>query len=200
MEREGREDRYTPHAREHTHTHAHAHTHGPLAAAARGLGGRGAVDVDGPLPVPLFGGRVDEALLDVPGEGEEGLLDPCVSRADPCGSVRSGQVAGVSKKGARGKGAEEARKGATHPHIPMLDLALVSMNLTPNSSASACPWSLLITFFSSMSHLLPTRILLTPSLACCSMFRIQFRMSVAWEVGVPQAKWGGVGGWVGVWA
>lgn len=34
------------------------------------------------------------------------------------------------------------------------------------------------TLFSSQSDLFPTRILLTPSLACCSMFECHVRMSV----------------------
>lgn len=34
------------------------------------------------------------------------------------------------------------------------------------------------TFFSTISHLLPIKILFTDSVACCSMFLIQFLMSL----------------------
>jgi hypothetical protein len=40
------------------------------------------------------------------------------------------------------------------------------------------------TFFSSQSHLLPIRILLTPSEACCSMLACHVRMSVIAVLGV----------------
>mmetsp|Transcript_7998 Transcript_7998/g.32892 ORF Transcript_7998/g.32892 Transcript_7998/m.32892 type:complete len:206 (+) Transcript_7998:252-869(+) len=56
----------------------------------------------------------------------------------------------------------------------VLAFALVSKNGMPNSFASASPCSVEITRFSSASDLFPTKILLTPSLACCSMFLIQF--------------------------
>ena len=59
----------------------------------------------------------------------------------------------------------------------MFDFALVSINLTAYSSARARPCSLVMTFLSSISHLLPTRILFTSSEACCSIFLIQLRMS-----------------------
>jgi len=59
----------------------------------------------------------------------------------------------------------------------MFDFAETSMNGIPSSSASAWPCSVLTTRFSSQSHLLPMRILLTPSLACCSTLENQVRMS-----------------------
>lgn len=48
----------------------------------------------------------------------------------------------------------------------------------PSSSARAWPRSVLTARFSSQSHLLPMRILLTPSVACCSTLENQVRMSV----------------------
>lgn len=59
----------------------------------------------------------------------------------------------------------------------ILPFAEVSMNGRLYSSASLRPSSVLITFLSNISHLLPSRILFTPSLACCSMFFIQWRIS-----------------------
>ena len=61
---------------------------------------------------------------------------------------------------------------------PSLTLAEVSMNLMPSSSASCCPRSVETARFSSQSHLLPIRILLTPSVACCSTLENHVRMSV----------------------
>lgn len=60
---------------------------------------------------------------------------------------------------------------------PSLSLALVSKNLRPNSSANCLPCSKVTARFSSQSHLLPIRILLTPSEACCSILACQVRMS-----------------------
>jgi len=62
---------------------------------------------------------------------------------------------------------------------PSFAFALVSRNLNPNSSASARPWSSETARFSSQSHLLPIRILLTPEEACCSMLECQVRMSAS---------------------
>lgn len=59
----------------------------------------------------------------------------------------------------------------------MLDLAETSMKGMPSSSANCCPRSTETARFSSQSHLLPIRILLTPSVACCSTFENQVRMS-----------------------
>lgn len=63
----------------------------------------------------------------------------------------------------------------------MLLLAETSRKGMPSSSASCWPLSVETTRFSSQSHLLPMRILLTPSVACCSTFANQVRMSV-WVV------------------
>lgn len=60
--------------------------------------------------------------------------------------------------------------------ILMLDLALVSKNMMPYSSASALPLAKGTLRLASMSLLLPTRTLMTLSDACCSMLRIQLRM------------------------
>jgi hypothetical protein len=60
----------------------------------------------------------------------------------------------------------------------MFDLALTSMKGMPSSLASAWPCSVETARFSSQSHLLPMRILLTPSVACCSTLENQVRMSV----------------------
>lgn len=59
----------------------------------------------------------------------------------------------------------------------MLDLALTSRKGMPSSSARAWPFSVDTTRLSSQSHLLPIRILLTPSVACCSTLENQVRMS-----------------------
>ena len=59
----------------------------------------------------------------------------------------------------------------------MFDFAETSMKGMPSSSARAWPWAVLTTRFSSQSHLFPIRILLTPSLACCSTFENQVGMS-----------------------
>ena len=48
----------------------------------------------------------------------------------------------------------------------------------PSSSASCWPRSVETARFSSQSHLLPIRILFTPSVACCSTLENQVRMSV----------------------
>lgn len=56
----------------------------------------------------------------------------------------------------------------------------------PSSSARAWPWAVLTARFSSQSHLLPMRILFTPSLACCSTLENQVRMSV---LGVSILMW-----------
>jgi len=60
----------------------------------------------------------------------------------------------------------------------MFDFADTSMKGMPSSSARAWPWAVETARFSSQSHLLPMRILLTPSEACCSTFENQVRMSV----------------------
>lgn len=60
---------------------------------------------------------------------------------------------------------------------PSLTFADVSMNLMPNSSASARPCSSVTAFLSVQSDLLPMRILLTPSEACCSMLLCQVWIS-----------------------
>jgi len=60
---------------------------------------------------------------------------------------------------------------------PSLTLALVSRKRTPSSSARAWPCSCETAFFSVQSHLLPMRILLTPSEACCSMLECHVRIS-----------------------
>ena len=49
----------------------------------------------------------------------------------------------------------------------------------PSSSASCWPRSTETARFSSQSHLLPIKILFTPSVACCSTLENQVRMS-AW--------------------
>jgi hypothetical protein len=59
----------------------------------------------------------------------------------------------------------------------MLFFALASMNRTPSSSANSWPCCSVMTFLSVQSHLFPTRILLTPSDACCSILECQVRMS-----------------------
>lgn len=59
----------------------------------------------------------------------------------------------------------------------------------PSSSASCWPFSVETTRFSSQSHLLPMRILLTPSVACCSTFANQVRMSVKGSC-QPSHAWG----------
>ena len=61
---------------------------------------------------------------------------------------------------------------------PSLIFAEVSKNRSPNSSANCFPSSRLTTRFSSQSHLLPMRILLTPGEACCSMFECHVRISI----------------------
>lgn len=53
------------------------------------------------------------------------------------------------------------------------------MNLMPSSAASSRPCSSVTARLSDQSHLLPIRILFTPSEACCSMFACQVRMSAA---------------------
>lgn len=68
----------------------------------------------------------------------------------------------------------------------MLLLAETSRNGMPSSSASACPCSTETARFSSQSHLLPIRILLTPSVACCSTFANQVRMSAHLVSSPPQ--------------
>lgn len=60
----------------------------------------------------------------------------------------------------------------------MLLLAETSRKGMPSSLARASPCSVETARFSSQSHLLPIRILLTPSVACCSTFANQVRMSV----------------------
>jgi hypothetical protein len=60
----------------------------------------------------------------------------------------------------------------------MLLFAETSRKGMPSSSARAWPRSVLTARFSSQSHLLPMRILLTPSVACCSTLENQVRMSI----------------------
>jgi hypothetical protein len=60
----------------------------------------------------------------------------------------------------------------------MLLLAETSRKGMPSSSARAWPCSVEMARFSSQSHLLPMRILLTPSVACCSTLENHVRMSV----------------------
>lgn len=69
----------------------------------------------------------------------------------------------------------------------MFDFADTSMKGMPSSSARAWPWAVETARFSSQSHLLPIRILLTPSLACCSTFENQVRMSVE-RKGQPRCR------------
>src|SRR3569833_121506 len=61
----------------------------------------------------------------------------------------------------------------------MLLLAETSRKGMPSSSASAWPRSVDTARFSSQSHLLPIRILFTPSVACCSTLENQVRMSTS---------------------
>jgi hypothetical protein len=61
----------------------------------------------------------------------------------------------------------------------MLLFADTSKKGMPSSSASAWPRSVEMARFSSQSHLLPMRILLTPSVACCSTLENQVRISGA---------------------
>ena len=94
-----------------------------------------------------------------------------------------------------------------------LVLAEVSMNGILNSAASSLPFSVSTTFtkkkcfsikchitragrvrerltlLSFMSHLFPIKILLTPSLACCSMLRIQVLMAAKKGGDEHQEKW-----------
>ena len=60
----------------------------------------------------------------------------------------------------------------------IFDLADTSRKGMPSSSANCCPCSVDTARFSSQSHLLPIRILLTPSLACCSTLENHVLMSV----------------------
>jgi hypothetical protein len=60
----------------------------------------------------------------------------------------------------------------------MLLFAETSRKGMPSSSARAWPCSVDTARFSSQSHLLPMRILLTPSVACCSTLENHVRMSV----------------------
>ena len=69
---------------------------------------------------------------------------------------------------------------------PSLTLAEVSMNLMPSSLASSRPCSSVTARFSVQSDLLPMRILLTPSEACCSMFACHVRMSACAARGGPR--------------
>lgn len=61
---------------------------------------------------------------------------------------------------------------------PSLTFADVSMNLMPSSAASSRPCSSVTARLSVQSDLLPMRILLTPSEACCSMLACHVLMSV----------------------
>ena len=65
----------------------------------------------------------------------------------------------------------------------IFDFAETSIKGIPSSSASACPCSVLTCLFSSQSHLLPMRILFTPSLACCSTLENHVLISEAVLVG-----------------
>ena len=71
---------------------------------------------------------------------------------------------------------------------PSLIFAEVSINLMPSSFASSRPCSSVTAFLSVQSDLLPMRILLTPSEACCSMLACQTRISdkVNIKMTVPQ--------------
>ena len=60
---------------------------------------------------------------------------------------------------------------------PSLTFAEVSMNLIPSSAASSRPCSSVTARLSVQSDLLPMRILLTPSEACCSIFACHVLMS-----------------------
>jgi len=71
----------------------------------------------------------------------------------------------------------------------MFDLAETSMKGMPSSLARAWPCSVETARFSSQSHLLPIRILLTPSVACCSTLENHVRMSVASHVSICQFVW-----------
>src|SRR6185295_12108971 len=59
----------------------------------------------------------------------------------------------------------------------LLVFAETSRNGMPSSSARAWPCSVDTARFSSQSHLFPIRILLTPSVACCSTLANQVRIS-----------------------
>ena len=64
----------------------------------------------------------------------------------------------------------------------MLLFAETSRKGIPSSSARAWPCSVETARLSSQSHLLPMRILLTPSEACCSTLENQVLMSVPPEL------------------
>lgn len=70
----------------------------------------------------------------------------------------------------------------------MLLFAETSKNGIPSSSASCCPLSVETARFSSQSHLLPIKILLTPSVACCSTFENHVRMSRSHQLTSAGAK------------
>ena len=71
----------------------------------------------------------------------------------------------------------------------MLLFAETSMNGMPSSSANCCPRSTDTARFSSQSHLLPIRILLTPSVACCSTFENQVRISSVCQLSAAPRIW-----------
>jgi hypothetical protein len=133
-----------------------------LCAAARSLYSGWLVNLDrvrcrGGRCVGGIGLRIDEACLDI-------------TRQDKVASIHEKKV--------------EENRALTHrasvkkaSSTPSLIFAEVSINLIPSSSASSRPSSSVIALLSVQSDLLPTRILFTPSDACCSMLACHVRMS-----------------------
>jgi hypothetical protein len=72
---------------------------------------------------------------------------------------------------------------------PSFTFAEVSMNFMPSSLARALPCSSVTALLSVQSDLLPIRILLTPSEACCSMVECHVRMSVTMMRKTQRINW-----------
>ena len=135
-----------------------------LCAAARSLYSSWLVNLDrircrGGRCVGSIGLRIDEACLDI-------------TRQDRAASI-------IEKKPVQENGDLTHRASVKKASsTPSLIFAEVSINLIPSSCASSRPSSSVIALLSVQSDLLPTRILFTPSDACCSMLACHVRMSV----------------------
>jgi hypothetical protein len=131
---------------------------GNLCATLRSLYNSRLVNLDrvrcrGGRCIGSIGLRIDESSLDITRQGMR----------------KSSQENGDSAHRASVKKASST---------PSLIFAEVSINLIPSSSESWRPSSSVIALLSVQSDLLPTRILFTPSDACCSMLACHVRMSV----------------------
>jgi hypothetical protein len=126
-----------------------------------------------PLPLCSSPGSTRERARAFPVRGSSGLR----ARRGTSSALPSAASSSLRSFAPAIRHAASTPPPAETPYL-VCDAVLALCPISQISSPSCGTTSLqLLTRFSSQSHLLPIRILLTPSLACCSMFECHVRMS-----------------------